>query len=128
MTFRTSNNSMKYMNIFSMMGMRDLLQKAPQRNVYIMGCFDPGIPEEISSNTIFSTFAQQDIILFGGNLDKQNLYVVPQMLESVKQLPYNVALMQYRGKSHSLLMPCGEVKNESLPEDLQDIFGSELES
>jgi S-DNA-T family DNA segregation ATPase FtsK/SpoIIIE len=116
------------MNIFSMMGMRDLLQKAPQRNVYIMGCFDPGIPEEISSNTIFSTFAQQDIILFGGNLDKQNLYVVPQMLESVKQLPYNVALMQYRGKSHSLLMPCGEVKNESLPEDLQDIFGSELQS
>ncbi len=114
------------MNVFSMMGMRDLLLKAAQRNVYIIGCFDPGIPKEVSQNTIFSTFAQNEIILFGGNLDKQSLYVVPQMLGTVKQLPYNVALMQYRGKSHSLLMPCGEVNNEAVDEELMDIFGSEL--
>lgn len=110
------------LNAFSMIGFRDLLLRAAKRNIYIVGCFDPDAPRELSNNSLFSLFSQKEVLLFGGNLGNQTLCVVPDSLKAIKHLPYNVALMQYHAQSYSLLMPCGEVENAEIDEELRNVF------
>jgi hypothetical protein len=104
------------------MGFRDLFEKLSKRNMYVIGCFEPDIPKEHSTNTIFTTFSRESIMMFGGQLGKQSLYNATDALKAIKDIPFNVAVMQYRNSTHTILMPCGKIEEKIVEEDMESIF------
>lgn len=99
-----------------------LFKKLRKSNTFVVGCFEPDAPEEISNNMVFSLFQQQDFLLFGGNFDRQDLYPWTPGTSAGKNLPFNSALMQYRMQTYALTMPCGKLDREKVDEDLESIF------
>lgn len=110
------------LDIVELQNFEALFNKAEQRNVYVIGCFDPDIPRTESSNILFSIFSKNNALLFGGQFDKQTICNLPDTLTTPQMIPYNIALMQYRNAMYPLLMPCGEIEEKEIDEDMQSIF------
>ena len=104
--------TMSYCNLFKN------LQKF---NIFVIGCFEPQKPQEINKGSLFTHFAQNDMLLFGGNFDQQALYPIPNGA-AIEKVPHNAALMIYHNEAHALTMPCGVMEEEKVDEDLQSIF------
>ena len=107
---------------FLLMGFSNLFSKAKFRNVYIIGCMEPNDDENNLNNELVSVFAKGESLLFGGNFDKQKVYSLPEGVRYMKQIPYNTAVFQYRKKWFDLLMPCGNIEEEFVDEDIMDII------
>lgn len=99
-----------------------LFEKLHRYGIHVMGCFEPGISDKDSNNALFSFFAQKDLILFGGQYDKQSLYSFSNVVGADKTQQFNLALMVYRQQLHSLIMPCGKIEQEESDTDLDSIF------
>lgn len=100
-----------------------LFQNLNGLNIYILAFFYPDDPEEIKEQYIYSGFNEENILLFGGRLDKQSLVKFSQeSQEKGKSYPFNTCLMKYRSSYHVLTMPCGEIQQEVPDPDSQDIF------
>lgn len=110
------------LNVFSVIGFRDILRQMTIRNFYVVGCFEPDEDKNVAGNVLYTAFSQGDLLLFGGKFGAQKLCPVPQALDFTEELPYNVGLMRYRNRLHPILMPCGEVNKKEIDEDLRDIF------
>ena len=103
---------MSYCNLFGHM---------QKYNVYVVGCFEPDIPEDQCNNNLFMMFSDADILLFGGNFSKQSLFTISNG-ELPAVLPINSALMRYRKSAYALTMPCGNINKPTEDEDLLSIF------
>ncbi len=90
--------------------------------IYVIACFEPDVPKTASSNVLFSQFAENDVLFFGGRYDKQTLFEFSSSAQNSKILPYNQAVMKYRKQIHQFLMPCGELGATEVDEDLESIF------
>ncbi len=90
--------------------------------IHSVVCFCPDTPEEIQRNEISSIFAQNEVLLFGGQLGKQSLHNISGIANTEDKLPYNMGLMTYRNKLYSLNMPCGKVEQTALDADMESIF------
>ena len=66
------------------------------------------------------------VLLFGGQFDKQRAVSLPSEWQRVTEpcSPQNVnkALLHYRHKTCSLLMPCGDLAETGLDEDEREII------
>lgn len=90
---------------------------AAKLNVYLIGSFMPEDFQKNIQSILWGSFNPEgNYLLYGGQYNKQQLYVVPQNEEFVKILPYNFCLMSYKEELHALTMPCGEisVKEENI--------------
>lgn len=110
-------------NFYDML--KDLFAVASRRNVYIVGCFDWDSATLNFRDSVINLFSKKDIILFGGNYNKQSLCEIPSTFKNVKNVPYNVGVMKYRGNFHPIFMPCGGVAENIVDTDLFDIFNGE---
>ena len=96
---------------------------AQRRNVYVIGCFEPEDYKRITSRSLYYGFnPEANIMLFGGQFEKQDICILPDAGNIKKVLPYNTGLMNYQGFFHPILMPCGELHSEEVDEDEQSIF------
>ena len=104
---------MLYSNIFKL---------ARQYNLYFIGCFYPG--NQTTTGTFYNSFnTEQLTMLFGGQLNKQNLIRLPMEYNKYdKKLPYNKCIMNYRNEVHSMFVPCGDINDQEVHRDEKDIF------
>lgn len=110
------------LNPVSSLSYETLFKKLRRSNTFVVGCFEPNIPEEVSNNLVFSLFQKHDLLLFGGNFDKQALYPWTPGTSAGSNLAFNAALMQYRRQMHALTMPCGKLEQSQVDADLESIF------
>ncbi len=110
------------LNDLSMSSYCQLFSRMHKYNVYVLGCFEPDISTELSKKAIFSIFSENDMIFFGGQINRQFIYSISNAPGAEKVLPYNVALMKYRQKAYPLIMPCGKIEQIKVDEDLENIF------
>ena len=97
---------------------------AQKRNIYVISFFEPTEDNDVS-NLLYTTFnPDENIIMLGGNFDKQNICDLSRLDQSQlsAELPYNLGIMKYKGNFHPLLVPCGEIRKIIVDEDDQDIF------
>ena len=100
-----------------------ILSLASQRNIYITACFEPDDDQDVSHNLLYSAFSTGgDVLLFGGQINRQTLCDFPDEEAGSKVLPYNLGIMKYRDQYYPLLMPCGELAQEAVDEDDQSVF------
>lgn len=96
---------------------------AQRRNIYVIGCFEPEDHKRITSRSLYYGFnPEANIILFGGQFEKQDICILPDVGNLKKVLPFNSGLMNYQGLFYPILMPCGELHSEEVDEDEQSIF------
>lgn len=92
-------------------------------NIYIFGCFYPN-EKAYKVKTLFQKFNPENLtLLFSGNYAAQKLVNVPKELHTIEEdtVP-NLALMVYRKKIQTMLMPCGELPAKEVDEDDLPIF------
>jgi hypothetical protein len=71
--------------------------------------------------TVFNP--DRNIILFGGRMDKQNLVALDYKSTIQAVLPkFGRGLMEYRGQTYSISMPCGELQQAAVSEEDASIF------
>lgn len=104
------------------MGFLTLFKKAAMRGIYVVSCFEANISEVVNNNMLCSFFAEKELILFGGQLTKQNVCRMANKPGAEGVWAYNVALMQYRKHLYPMIMPCGKIENTSVDEDMEEIF------
>lgn len=109
------------LNALSMMSYCDLFENLSSYNIFTIGCFEPEIPQAVSNNSLFGAFSKNDVLLFGGNFDKQTLFSISNT-PLTGRIPFNSALMIYRRETHAIIMPCGKTTEKAIDEDLQSIF------
>lgn len=110
------------LNAVSSLSYEKIFQKLRRHNIFLIGCFEPNIPENISNNLLFSLFQKAELLLFGGNFDRQSLYPWSSGASTGSNLPFNAALMQYRKQIYALTMPCGKLEETVVDEDEESIF------
>lgn len=110
------------LNSLLIMGFRELFLRIAQRNIYIIGCFEPELPPESTKNSLFPVFSRHDILLFGGQFGKQTLCHVSDEVKKILRVPFNSGIMKYRDQYYPLLMPCGEIVEKEEDADMQNIF------
>ena len=102
--------------------LKTLFEKAAQRNIYIVACFEPDIPSEAEKNMLFSVLQDQNVLFFGGQLDKQKLCNISSDAAASRGIAYNAAVMQYNKRFYPLVMPCGAIETQEKDEDFESIF------
>jgi len=109
-------------NISSLIFSR-IFQVSKKLNCYFIGFYKPMDFDRVKGNTLFFSFNQEEnIILFGGQYDKQFLCDVPHEELHTDLLRFNVGIMKYQERYQSLLMPCGEVETDEIDPDDLPIF------
>jgi len=100
-----------------------LFSKSAKRNVYIVGCFSPDDQKQFLENSLVALFSRNNMLLFGGNLDKQRIHSVPPGVLPTNNILPNVGIMKYRNKNYPILMPCGEITVDlETDPDMENIF------
>lgn len=94
-------------------------------NVYMIGCFYPGDESKFVGHALFKAFNTEGLLmLFGRQLASQILTSLPaQYVKEMEKEAYNRCLMKYNEKYYKMLIPCGEIPEETVEEDERDIFG-----
>lgn len=102
----------------------EIFKLSRQYNTFIFGCFYPGEGAKLIGSKLYEGFNQDKMtMLFGGQLDKQTLAVLPREYASNGTVEsYNKCIMKYRDDFYPILMPCGEVYVEKIDEDDLSIF------
>lgn len=95
-----------------------------QYNMRVIAFFEPKDEKRCQESVLYNGYALNGhMILFGGRFDKQKFCAVPMDGEKAKELlQYNLAVMRYNDDCYPLLMPCGEIRVEEIPEDDRSIF------
>ncbi len=109
------------LNAFSTMNYCELFKRAQKYNIYVVACLEPDIPEKQTQNDLFIDFSNNNMLFFGGNLDKQALYHFSSEIMAAT-IPFNTALMIYRKSVYALTMPCGNMEKPKEDEDMMSIF------
>ncbi len=92
-------------------------------NIYIVAGFEPDDNKAVENRLLYYGFNPNgNILLFGGQFNKQDICVLPETAGLDKLLQYNVGIMNYRNRFHPILMPCGEIVAAETDEDEQSIF------
>lgn len=88
-------------------------------NILFLAGYDPDDTGKLFGNTLHTAFnPDQNFLLFGGRLDKQNLVKLDYSAAIKGVLPkFGRGMMGYRGKTYSITMPCGPEKEETSAED-----------
>lgn len=110
------------LNPLGLLSYQTLFDKTAQNDIYVVGCFEPQDADQAAKNGLVSVFEDNEIILFGGQYDKQTLYNFGSISGVSDLQQFNVALMQYRKQIHPILMPCGKISKIKEDEDLESIF------
>ena len=92
-------------------------------NIYYTACFLPNEYVKVAAQTSMGECfnPQKFTLLFGGQLDKAGLVVLPKTYMSVTAPAerYNRFVMHYNGKLTGMMMPCGELlKAEEDPDEV----------
>lgn len=95
-----------------------------QYNMRVIAFFEPKDEKRCQESVLYNGYALNGhMLLFGGRFDKQKFCAVPMDGEKAKELlQYNLAVMRYNDDCYPLLMPCGEIRVEEIPEDDRSIF------
>lgn len=101
---------------------QNIFKTLSKYGIYVITCFEPDVPETASKSVLFSQFSDNDVLFFGGRYDKQALFQFSSNAHNSGTLPCNHAIMKYRKQIHQFLMPCGELENTEIDEDLESIF------
>jgi len=100
-----------------------MLKLMHKRNIYIVGCFEPEDNKRVENKIIYYGFnSQMNILMLGGQFDKQDICLLPEKMGMDKTFQYNAGLMHYQDKLYPIIMPCGEIAVETVDEDEQSIF------
>jgi len=99
-----------------------LFSQMKESNIFVVCCFEPNLPENMNTNSLFSYFADHEILLFGGGFEKQSLCREVQKGDILNEMYFNEALMKYRNQIHPLIMPCGKIEQIKEDNDLKNIF------
>ena len=99
-----------------------LFSQMKESNMFVVCCFEPNLPENMNTNSLFSYFADHEILLFGGGFEKQSLCREVQKGDILNEMYFNEALMKYRNQIHPLIMPCGKIEQIKEDNDLKNIF------
>lgn len=93
-------------------------------NVFLIGCIYPNEQQILGASPLYSSFNPERLaMLFGGNLKEQQILSLPYRMEGQEGIgAFNRCVMGYRGEIHQLMMPCGVLEEEILPEDDRPIF------
>ena len=92
-------------------------------NIYVVAFFEPDDYKNIGQRTLYYGFnPDRNVLLLGGQFDRQDICEMPQQLVIAKKLQFNTGLMSYKDNYYPILMPCGEVQTETVDEDEKDIF------
>lgn len=96
---------------------------AQRSNIYVVACFEPDDFQNVKNKTLYSNFSYgANILLFGGQFDRQELCALSESASEKAMLPYNACLMNYQGRFYPLVMPCGELIKEEVDADEMSIF------
>ena len=102
---------------------RECFRMAQRKNIYVICCFEPEDNQNIENRALYYGFNQEgNAILFGGQFDKQDVCLLPEIAGLNNSLPYNAGIMSYQSKLHPIIMPCGEMNVEEIDEDDQSVF------
>ena len=83
--------------------------------------------EAAGSGAIRKAFNPEELIFLSGGLTgKQSLTAVPRNYAQEKMTAYNRFLIKYRDNIYPLLMPCGDLSEESPAEEERNIFDSSM--
>lgn len=88
---------------------------------YFMAGFYPGDGAALNSEMLFQRYNPDQLcLLMGGQFDQQPLVRLQKEYASIWNCSaYNKCLLQYQGKIHPMVMPCGEVEEMHVdPDDL----------
>jgi hypothetical protein len=101
-----------------------MMQVSKYYKICFLGCYEPDDTQKLFSNSIQSAFNPDgNVILFGGQMDKQNLVSVDFKSQIKTVLPkIGRGLMSYRGQNYPIAMPCGEEQQEAVSEEDASIF------
>ena len=99
--------------------MKTIFEIARYYNILFVAGFDPEDTGKLFANALLNSFnPDQNILLLGGKMDKQNLISLDFKSVIKDVLPkFGRGLMGYRGKTYSITMPCGPEKNDVSEED-----------
>ena len=88
-------------------------------NILFLGGYDPDETGKLFGNVLQSAFnPDQNILLFGGRMDKQNLVSIDYKSVIKDLLPkFGRGMMGYRGKTYTITMPCGAEQVTASEED-----------
>ena len=80
--------------------------------------------DEVWGNELYKCFNTGKMtLLFGEKLNKQSLVQLPYDMERLlSKKGGNHFIMSYRGELHHLIMPCGELRKETVKTDDDSIF------
>lgn len=92
--------------------------------IYLMAGFYSDEPPYLWGNELYKCFNTGKMtLLFGEKLNKQSLVQLPYDMERLlSQKDGNHFIMSYRGELHHLIMPCGELRKETVKTDDDSIF------
>jgi len=99
--------------------MKTIFTIARYYNILFIAGYDPDDTSKLYGNTLQSSFnPDKNILLFGGRMDKQNLVSLDYKNTIKDTLPrFGRGLMEYRGKTYAISMPCGPDKVVASEED-----------
>lgn len=110
------------LDLFSSIVFDKIFSTAQSRNIYVVACFEPEDYKQITSSTVYFGFnSEGNILLFGGQFDKQKIYPLESTAAS-NMLQFNAGIMHYQGQLHPIIMPCGELPTDEKYEDEESIF------
>lgn len=92
--------------------------------IYLMAGFYSDEPPYLWGNELYKCFNTGKMtLLFGEKLNKQSLVQLPYDMERLlSKKGGNHFIMSYRGELHHLIMPCGELRKETVKTDDDSIF------
>ena len=97
-------------------------QMAQHQNIYVIGCFEPDDYKKITNRSLYFGFnPEANILLLGGQFEKQEICVLPSTSSMNQKFKYNVGVMNYRKQFYPVLIPCKNIKTEECEDD-QSIF------
>ena len=99
--------------------MKTVFEIARYYNILFLAGYDPDDTSKLFANTLQNLFnPDRNILLFGGKMDKQTL-VSLNFKETVKETlqKFGRGLMEYRGKTYTITMPCGSESKEETVEE-----------
>ena len=103
---------------------KTILQIARYYNIYFLAGYEPDDSAKLTGHAMQTVFnPDRNIILFGGRMDKQNLVALDYKSTIQTVLPkFGRGLMEYRGQTYSISMPCGEMQQAAVSEEDASIF------
>lgn len=91
---------------------------------YFISCFYPGDRAAVNTELLFQKYnPDQLLLLMGGQFDQQPLTNLPKEYAEIQNMSaYNRFLLQYQGKIHPMIMPCGTVQDVQRDPDELPLF------